>query len=136
MSHIARFNATLSMKKRAVLQRRKVSSNTFKSFPLSHAQQRLWLLDQFEPGNPNYNISTSWHLHGPLDVRVLEQSLNRIVQRHEVWRATFATMQEQPVGGICFRSPHLARGYLGDDTLTRECFISNPFTRASNDRIY
>jgi hypothetical protein len=97
MSNIARRNATLSTKKRAVLQRRKAGSHAFKSFPLSPAQQRLWLLDQFEPGNPSFNIATSWYMHGLLDVRVLAQSLNSIIQRHEILRATFAATQDQPV---------------------------------------
>jgi amino acid adenylation domain-containing protein len=40
------------------------------------------------------------------------------------------------VGEIYFRSPHLAKGYLGDDLLTRERFLLNPFTKASGDRLY
>jgi amino acid adenylation domain-containing protein len=39
-------------------------------------------------------------------------------------------------GEICVRSPHLARGYLGDDALTKERFITNPFTGIPHDRIY
>jgi thioesterase domain-containing protein/acyl carrier protein len=39
-------------------------------------------------------------------------------------------------GEIHFRSPHLAKGYLGDETLTHERFILNPFTNASRDRLY
>jgi len=39
-------------------------------------------------------------------------------------------------GEIHFRSPHLAKGYLGDETLTNERFILNPFTNASGDRLY
>jgi acyl carrier protein len=39
-------------------------------------------------------------------------------------------------GEICFRSPHLARGYLADEELTQARFITNPFTQASGDRIY
>jgi len=39
-------------------------------------------------------------------------------------------------GEIYFRSPHLARGYLGDAALTSERFIGNPFTSADGDRLY
>ena len=39
-------------------------------------------------------------------------------------------------GEIYFRSPHLARGYLGDEKLTQERFVRNPFTKASGDRLY
>jgi amino acid adenylation domain-containing protein len=40
------------------------------------------------------------------------------------------------LGEIYVRSPHLARGYLGDDALTQERFIINPFTRMPGDRLY
>ncbi len=40
------------------------------------------------------------------------------------------------VGEIHFRSPHLARGYLGDTALTNERFVSNPFTDSQSDRLY
>jgi amino acid adenylation domain-containing protein len=37
---------------------------------------------------------------------------------------------------IYVRSPHLARGYLGDEAGTRERFIQNPFTETVGDRLY
>jgi len=40
------------------------------------------------------------------------------------------------LGEIFVRSPHLARGYLGDEELTAERFIHNPFTNLSADRLY
>jgi acyl carrier protein len=40
------------------------------------------------------------------------------------------------VGEIYFRSPHLAKGYMGDDALTQERFVINPFTKTTNDRLY
>jgi acyl carrier protein len=39
-------------------------------------------------------------------------------------------------GEIYLRSPHLARGYVGDETLSRERFIVNPFTGRNTDRLY
>ncbi|NTW01790.1 MAG: amino acid adenylation domain-containing protein, partial [Oscillochloris sp.] len=58
--------------------------------PLSFAQQRLWFLDQLEPGSPLYNIPSARRLHGPLRADLLEQSINAILRRHEVLRTTFA----------------------------------------------
>jgi CheY-like chemotaxis protein len=42
--------------------------------PLSFSQQRLWFLDQWEPGNPAYNLFGAFRLSGPLDVAVLSGS--------------------------------------------------------------
>ena len=40
------------------------------------------------------------------------------------------------LGEIFVRSFHIARGYLGDDVLSRERFICNPFTNDPEDRLY
>ncbi|HBL57377.1 MAG TPA: non-ribosomal peptide synthetase, partial [Cyanobacteria bacterium UBA8803] len=65
--------------------------------PLSFAQQRLWFLDQLEPGNPFYNISRVVHLKGSLNVAALEQSFNEIGRRHEALRTSFAMIDGQAV---------------------------------------
>ncbi|HEY0602657.1 MAG TPA: condensation domain-containing protein, partial [Herpetosiphonaceae bacterium] len=65
--------------------------------PLSFGQQRLWFLDQLEPRNPSYNGPSAVELSGPLDIAVLERSLNEVVRRHESLRTTFAAVDDQPV---------------------------------------
>jgi amino acid adenylation domain-containing protein len=65
--------------------------------PLSFAQQRLWFLDQLQPGSPLYSIPGAFSVRGVLDVGALEQSLGALVQRHEPLHTTFATHDEQPV---------------------------------------
>jgi amino acid adenylation domain-containing protein len=65
--------------------------------PLSFAQQRLWFLDQMEPGRATYNVPVSIRLSGRLNVDALGQSIDEIVRRHEVLRTTFATEDGQPV---------------------------------------
>jgi thioesterase domain-containing protein len=67
------------------------------NLPLSFPQQRLWFLDQLAPGSCAYNIPMAFRIKGPLNVPVLEQSLNEIVQRHEALRTTFAIVDGQPV---------------------------------------
>ncbi len=98
MNDISQRMKSLSPEKRELLALQlKKRGSQFNSFPLSFAQQRLWLLDQLEPGNSSYNIPTAIHFRGRLDVVALEQSFNIIIQRHESLRTTFAVVQGQPV---------------------------------------
>ena len=64
---------------------------------LSFAQERIWLLSQLEPNNPFYNELVALQLHGNLNIVALEQSLNKIIARHEALRTNFRTTNEQPV---------------------------------------
>ncbi|HVH13856.1 MAG TPA: condensation domain-containing protein, partial [Longimicrobium sp.] len=65
--------------------------------PLSFAQQRLWFIDQLQPGSAAYNIPVALRMRGALDVAVLERSLSEIVRRHEALRTTFAAAGGEPV---------------------------------------
>ncbi|HEX5748967.1 MAG TPA: amino acid adenylation domain-containing protein [Archangium sp.] len=67
------------------------------ALPLSFAQQRLWFLDQLQPGNSFYNVPTAVRLEGELDVVALEKSLTELVRRHESLRTTFQFQQNEPV---------------------------------------
>ncbi len=67
------------------------------NLPLSFAQQRLWFLEQFLPGNPLYNLPQTFHLVGQVNLSALEQSINEIIRRHEVLRTTFTFLDGQPV---------------------------------------
>ncbi len=64
---------------------------------LSYAQQRLWFLDQWEPGGAAYNLPVAYRLEGALDRAALEQSLNEIVRRHQALRTTFEMVDGRPV---------------------------------------
>jgi amino acid adenylation domain-containing protein len=68
-----------------------------RDLPLSFAQQRLWFIDQLDPGSSVYNFPVAVHLSGPLNVPALKQSLNEIVKRHEALRTTVATVDGRPV---------------------------------------
>jgi amino acid adenylation domain-containing protein len=69
--------------------------------PLSFAQQRLWFLDQYEPGSAVYNVAGALRLKGLVDVGALERSVNEIIRRHESLRTTFAMVEGEPVQVIC-----------------------------------
>lgn len=65
--------------------------------PLSFAQQRLWFLDQLDPGLRAYNIPFAQRLIGQLDVAIFIRCLQEVVQRHEVLRTTFSLIDGEPV---------------------------------------
>ena len=71
--------------------------------PLSFPQQRLWFLDQLEPGSAFYNLPVALRLTGPIDRPALEGSLNEIVERHEILRTTFRVTNDRPQQIV---SPH------------------------------
>ncbi|RKI64410.1 amino acid adenylation domain-containing protein [Corallococcus sp. AB049A] len=64
--------------------------------PLSFAQQRLWFIDQLEPGSPLYNMPFALRLTGALDVPSLQRAFDALAQRHEALRTTFETHDGTP----------------------------------------
>ena len=65
--------------------------------PLSLSQERIWFLEQLNPGVPVYNEAEAVRLNGELDVEVLEQALNAIIARHEILRTTIQASDGRPV---------------------------------------
>jgi amino acid adenylation domain-containing protein len=75
------------------------------ALPLSFPQQRLWFLDQLEPGSFAYNLAGALRLAGPLDAAALRQVLGEIVRRHESLRTTFAGGDGEPVQVVAAPAP-------------------------------
>jgi len=76
--------------------------------PLSYPQERLWFLDQFDPGNPFYNISQAVQLAGRLDVRALAECLRTVFARHAILRTAFGSRRGTPFQVVLDRvEPHL-----------------------------
>lgn len=64
--------------------------------PISYAQQRLWFLDQMQPGNSHYNIALPLRITGPLDVDALTRALNAVPVRHEALRMRIRDVDGNP----------------------------------------
>ena len=59
------------------------------AFPASVAQQMFWYLELLQGEVTAFNVPLRFRLAGPLDVLLLERSLNTIIERHEALRTRF-----------------------------------------------
>lgn len=64
---------------------------------LTHAQERMWFLHEFDPEGSAYNIAVGLRVRGPLDLSVLEAALGDVADRHESLRTTFPFVDVAPV---------------------------------------
>ncbi|RKH18541.1 amino acid adenylation domain-containing protein, partial [Corallococcus sp. CA041A] len=64
---------------------------------LSFAQQRLWVMEQLQPGATPYVLLGAVRLDGALDVEALRLALELLVDRHEALRTTLALKGRDPV---------------------------------------
>src|SRR5262249_21687879 len=75
--------------------------------PLSFGQERIWFLEELQPESLFYNILLRIGLKGDLNAEALRQSIETVVARHEVLRATFPTVDDAPVQRIAPPTPWL-----------------------------
>jgi acyl carrier protein len=64
-------------------------------YALSHAQRRLWILDQLEEARVAYNIPQAYTLEG-VDRSNLERSFRSVISRHEILRTVFVVVDGVP----------------------------------------
>lgn len=69
---------------------------TAASFPLSPAQERLWFLEQLEPGSGAYHIFRAYQLRGPLNVPSLRAAFDALLARHPILRTTYHSADGVP----------------------------------------
>ncbi|HXU34672.1 MAG TPA: amino acid adenylation domain-containing protein, partial [Thermoanaerobaculia bacterium] len=58
-------------------------------WPLSFDQERLWFLDQLEPGSTAYNIDLGARMRGAVDLPAIFAAVEEIFRRHAAWRTFF-----------------------------------------------
>lgn len=67
------------------------------SWPLSAAQQGIWLGQQLDPQSPLYNTAECLEISRPLDTALFERSLHQMVTEAETLNLRFDTQGEYPV---------------------------------------
>ena len=66
-------------------------------FPLSFAQERIWFLEQLDPGSAAFTITAALRVRGRLDAAALDRALTALAGRHEVLRTRFDHDGSAPV---------------------------------------
>src|SRR5258708_14669680 len=61
----------------------------------SFAQERLWFLDQLEPGTAAYNLVRAFRITGPLNTKALTSAVGAVIRRHESLRTIFESVDGQ-----------------------------------------
>jgi amino acid adenylation domain-containing protein len=65
-------------------------------YDLSHAQRRLWVLNQFSESRIAYNVPSAYVFEGIVDVGALENAFRALIARHESLRTTFVSVGGTP----------------------------------------
>ncbi len=73
-----------------------VSVESQSYYDLSHAQKRLWILDQFNNDPTAYNMPAGYVFEGSLNIDYFERSFKRLLDRHEILRTVFITVEGIP----------------------------------------
>src|SRR5579862_3044275 len=103
--------------------------------PLSFAQQRIWFLEQWEPGGFTHNGARAFRLLGALDAAALERALTAIVQRHQALRTVYLLHGREPMQEVLQQwsivMPVVELGEL--DSRQRECELERHMRTLSRE---
>jgi amino acid adenylation domain-containing protein len=70
------------------------------AYPLSNAQKRLWVLEQFGDLADAYHIIGAYRFSGELDKNVLQKACLSLIERHESLRTRFVLQDNEPMQQI------------------------------------
>ncbi|CAM3417174.1 Peptide synthetase [Xenorhabdus nematophila ATCC 19061] len=65
-------------------------------YPLSFAQQRLWLIDQLNGSSPQYNGTGDFRLKEAVNIEAFEAAVKSLLERHEALRTHFTVIDNEP----------------------------------------
>ncbi|MBD0260511.1 MAG: hypothetical protein ICV83_32750, partial [Cytophagales bacterium] len=99
-------------------------------YPLSSAQRRLWILDQFEDIRNTYNMPGAYVFEGEVNAEAFDKAFETLVRRHESLRTTFIVVQGEPRQKIHsfessgFRVLHLDLRHVPDNEREMQRIVS------------
>lgn len=103
------------------------------SAPLSLMQQRLWFLEQMQPGTPVYNTPSGHRLFGRIDESAFTRAFGEMVRRQSVLRTVFSVDTEgEPVALVLPDVPvslFPAEDLRHLEAQEREAFLERELTR-------
>ena len=67
------------------------------SYPMTSAQNRLWILSQLEGGSIAHNIPMAIRLKGKINELLFEESFKQLIERHEILRTSFKANADKEV---------------------------------------
>ncbi len=68
-----------------------------RSYPVSSAQRRLYILDQLTKDKLNYHLPEVWSIKGKLRIDAFVSAFEKIIERHEILRTSFDFELDVPV---------------------------------------
>jgi amino acid adenylation domain-containing protein len=69
-------------------------------YDVSAAQKRLYILQRLDPANTGYNLTFTVLSEGNIDGKKFDQTFRKLINRHEILRASFEMAAEKPVQRI------------------------------------
>lgn len=76
-------------------------------YPLSSAQRRIYILQNLEPESVAYHLPLAIQLEGEADDADISAALERVLRRHEVFRASFHLAGDEPYMTFTEEQPEL-----------------------------
>ncbi|MEH1922365.1 amino acid adenylation domain-containing protein [Nostoc sp.] len=97
--------------------------------PVSFAQERVYFIQQLAPESIAYQFQATMRFQGQLNVPILQQCLNEIVLRHEIFRTTYPAVNGRlfqvihPAQPISFRVIDLQTFPESEREIEAQCLI-------------
>ncbi|MCP4219412.1 MAG: amino acid adenylation domain-containing protein, partial [bacterium] len=87
-------------------------------YPLSPAQERLYIVYQLSPASTVYNMPAVVSLEGATDRKLLEKTLKQLIRRHESLRTSFHMKEGRAIQVVHDHVPFTLETVVGDERIS------------------